>query len=716
MASIPAFAVLLLNVALSSGTDFHYKMLSGGPEEFAQHRIPNPVNTAVVGDHTALVVNFTAVRWSHVIDVDSTAGFSFAVFTTVKDAAVFLTDPTGNNIDLKDVESNFTVPIADSGLQVPGRQWNFVNPTAGTYVVSLVVSSLEQDVLRHRQQADCDGYVLVWSDSQDSLFTHTINLHTVVGADIGLSARMFDKTKTPFSEFLQTKVKPTVSVLPDRILSAKMAAVYPNGHKIAVPMKDDGTGADETANDGDYAGTISATQAGVYTLQASLTGKSGMGFFTRTQEHTITVNDAVLTFYGTAVGYVDHSSPEAPRLKLSVLVDTPDVSEAATSLLKPYAELWGFDASGTQVPVAYTECLARINRLFGIKYMDLEVDLRWLHNANISLSRGPLSLQNVYVQNADSLVPLAVANDVTVNVLGNPLTAKSNLTQVVKGPSCRRSEQALDAALKDLTVSGYDGSITPIMREGVPPRGRAGAGAYVNKSAAELVNGKVVLVHGFCADKNPFEVQAEDWTDAVYYSAAREGNPLSRSNNEFAQDVLRFVEKEGLGSFSAVGQSQGGMVILHILNYYHTGLDETTTGRKIQSIATPYLGSSALSSLKGIADLLAPDCKGPTDLTREGAVMWMTGISQANIEQTNVYRTQYKPGGLFGIGSCNELMNLVLQLPNDGVTEIVFSAPETGGNVVEPKIGYCHTADMNWDPSYWDKDRNNEMNSNAARS
>lgn len=457
---------------------------------------------------------------------------------------------------------------------------------------------------------DRSGYVLVWSDSQDSLFTHTVNLHTVVGADIGLSARMFDNTKTPFAEFLRTKVKPAVSVLPDKILSARLAAIYPNGHKMVVPMTDDGTGADETANDGDYAGTVKATQAGVYTLQASLTGKSGMGFFTRTQEHTITVNDPVLTFYGTAVGYVDNSSPEAPRLKLSVLVDTPDVSEAATSVLKPYAELWGFDASGTQVPVAYAECLARINRFLGIKYLDLEVDLRWLHNANVTLSSGQLTLQNLYVQNADSLVPLAVANDIHVTVLSGPISVKSNLTQVIRGPSCRQSEQALDAALEELTTTGYDGTVTAIMREGVPPKGRAGAGAYVNKSAAELVNGKVVLVHGFCADKNPFEVQAEDWTDAVFYSAAREGNPLSRSNNEFAQDVLRFVEKEGLGSFSAVGQSQGGMTILHILNYYHTGLDETTTGRKIQSIATPYLGSSALSSLKGIADLLARECHG----------------------------------------------------------------------------------------------------------
>lgn len=51
------------------------------------------------------------------------------------------------------------MPIADSGMKVPGRQWNFVNPTPGTYVVSLVVSSLEQNVLKHRQQADCDGTI-----------------------------------------------------------------------------------------------------------------------------------------------------------------------------------------------------------------------------------------------------------------------------------------------------------------------------------------------------------------------------------------------------------------------------------------------------------------------------------------------------------------------------------------------------------------------------
>lgn len=31
----------------------------------------------------------------------------------------------------------------------------------------------------------------------------------------------------------------------------------------------------------------------------------------------------------------------------------------------------------------------------------------------------------------------------------------------------------------------------------------------------------------------------------------------------------------------------GGLVILNMLNYFHTGLDEITTGRKIQSIASP---------------------------------------------------------------------------------------------------------------------------------
>jgi pimeloyl-ACP methyl ester carboxylesterase len=292
------------------------------------------------------------------------------------------------------------------------------------------------------------------------------------------------------------------------------------------------------------------------------------------------------------------------------------------------------------------------------------------------------------------------------------------------------------------------------MRDGTPP---------VRNTTAPRVDGKILLVHGFCADKNPFEVQASDWTDAVFYDGAKAGHAKSRSNNKFTEDVVSFIESQNLGTFSAVGQSQGGLVILHMLNYYHTGLDEITTGRKIQSIASPYvtcpypflsralglmslvaarwfgnfhvpshgveaishrtchfhslryLGNTALTSLGDLAEILYPECAPPADMGRSGAEAWIAGISQTNIDQMNIYRTQYDKGGLFGNGWCNTIMNTLLENPNDGIVEVVYSAPLTATNVFPVKVGWCHKEDMNWPPSFWDKDRNAEMNLAAGR-
>lgn len=81
----------------------------------------------------------------------------------------------------------------------------------------------------------------------------------------------------------------------------------------------------------------------------------------------------------------------------------------------------------------------------------------------------------------------------------------------------------------------------------------------------------------------------------------------------------------------------------------------------------------------------------------------------------NIYRTQYDKGGLFGNGWCNTIMNTLLENPNDGIVEVVYSAPLTATNVFPVKVGWCHKEDMNWPPSFWDKDRNAEMNLAAGR-
>ncbi len=62
------------------------------------------------------------------------------------------------------------------------------------------------------------------------------------------------------------------------------------------------------------------------------------------------------------------------------------------------------------------------------------------------------------------------------------------------------------------------------MRQGVaPPRSSNATNA-----------GKLILLHGYCADKNPFATYPDDWTDALFYYR---GEPVSMSHDEYAQFV-----------------------------------------------------------------------------------------------------------------------------------------------------------------------------------
>jgi hypothetical protein len=73
------------------------------------------------------------------------------------------------------------------------------------------------------------------------------------------------------------------------------------------------------------------------------------------------------------------------------------------------------------------------------------------------------------------------------------------------------------------------------------------------------------------------------------------------THDEFAQNVVQFAADNGLASFGLVGHSQGGIVTLHVLNYYHTGLDAAVGARKIQSLASPFRGNSAAGCTADLA-------------------------------------------------------------------------------------------------------------------
>jgi len=220
------------------------------------------------------------------------------------------------------------------------------------------------------------------------------------------------------------------------------------------------------------------------------------------------------------------------------------------------------------------------------------------------------------------------------------------------------------------------------------------------------LNFKVTLVHGYCAGSNPFPIG--DFTNAVQFNG---GLGVSLSNDEFSRRVITFLNAQQINSTSLIAHSQGGMVSVHTYNYYVTALDNAVgvKQRIMQSVGTPYQGSTLAGSAAGLGQIFGIGCGSNTDLSTAGAKIWLTDISVASRQQVNFYFTQYQTGGI--INSCSTAANLILKWPNDGTTETEFAVLVYGNNQAgNPLKGWCHTTNMNHPPQCTDSSRNNVMN------
>jgi len=186
------------------------------------------------------------------------------------------------------------------------------------------------------------------------------------------------------------------------------------------------------------------------------------------------------------------------------------------------------------------------------------------------------------------------------------------------------------------------------------------------------------------------------------------------SNDIFAKKVASFAESQGLTGYSAVGYSQGGMVISHLANYYWSGLDLPKNGRVLQSLVTPYLGNSAAGTTASLGKLFGVGCGPVTDLTKDGANLWVVGITSDLRSMVYYYYVSFDQNKLLN-KYCNAATNLFLEKPNDGVVE-VSCAKLTGANDCGITQGQCHTTGMHYPAAYTDHSRNQKMNSFAARS
>ena len=206
-----------------------------------------------------------------------------------------------------------------------------------------------------------------------------------------------------------------------------------------------------------------------------------------------------------------------------------------------YTEVWGTDVNGTEKAVCWISGLTDIqldNSTEDDKYFnghfDIEMDTNWMV---ITEALFPLHFRNFSIEETSGFVEL-VQND-RMEIDHDPW--------LLMWATNKRPEEV---------------KITREMMEGYNPA------LYNSEQAA--ADSKLLLVHGYCSSGNAFPT--DEFTDyAVFKDYKR-----SRSTDQFAQLIDQYARSQDINAYSIVAHSQGGMAALHLLTYYHSGLELTT--------------------------------------------------------------------------------------------------------------------------------------------
>lgn len=470
---------------------------------------------------------------------------------------------------------------------------------------------------------------------------------------------------------LSDRVLPLVARLEGAVGAASGEALVETvGLRWAEPLHDDGRHADGAAGDGVFGAWVGPLAAGPARVHVRMTARAGSGAdCVRTAHHAFEVEEPAVVLAGWATSEV----LDAQRLGIEIALQPL----AGLRRLHLSAEVWGPDARGVQVPVAWLSHIGLPAETYGTTSLALHLDGRWLARAGTA---GPLELRRVRVQDPDS------------HVLFDEL------------PVIALPVGALPSA-----ASGPAGPITPDMLMGAPPPGSppgpaspaafgTAAGTAAGLLAQALPRSKwqraLMLSHGYCSSGNVWP--PADFSEPKLVFLDPNAN---RSNDAFAQLIAAAgADKD---SFGFVGHSQGGLAALHLLTYYHSGLDFAIGPRRIQSVASPYQGTP-LASLGFFA------CGVNNDMTTSGAPLWLSGIPNWARSQVFYWTTQNSGS------ACNFFTNLLLASPNDGTVER-DRGQLPGANSMGHVSGWCHTTGMSNPANTTDHVRNQQMNATAAR-
>ncbi|HSH04445.1 MAG TPA: conditioned medium factor [Anaerolineae bacterium] len=633
----------------ASATDM--KQVAAPPSDFAQLQMPDAAEAGVRSQAAMVPVTLEMGKdglwhWQGELGVDASQEASLMVFAPEAGSwELTVQRPNDKSVSLKDssrladVQHQVTSLSLGEEAGYPADVYLFDRPQAGMWQVAVTATGANA-----KSGEAIDGYIVVSTDSSYQAFSHLAHYNLLVGNQIGFVSYVYDARANG-----ETGV-PTATA--NVIREASLVVTGPNGDQSKYNMV--------AGRDGQFRADFVAREAGDYTAQVMLKGVSPEGLpFLRTSEHVFPVIDSDLTIARDAV---QGRNIGDGIMQLDVMV----ASSKALATVQVAAEVWGQDAAGNPVAVAWLSGLVSPEARGDQYALPLNLDARWIALAD---AKGPFELRNVRIQNVDNHIPMATMKALDVETGRLPWVAYRNINSISEDMMMGQRPEAL-------------------------------------KSTANAASGaKLMLVHGYCSGS---VWPTGDFTGEIVFA----DHDKNRSHDAFARLIDTFGDNNA-SSFGVVAHSQGGAASLHLYTYYWSGLDNASGSRLIQSVGTPYQGTALAGNLAILGDIFGAGCGTNFDLTYDGASLWLSNIPSWARSKVYYSTTSFNTRW-WAYDYCHIATDPFLSDPDDGTTE-KWSGQLSGANNMGHKKGWCHTNGMRDTAQYYDSGRNSNMNSYASR-
>jgi len=638
--SLSIVSCLLLAAPLAHAQNIVPKQLAGPPSEFANMAPANLADAAIYSKSALLPITMNA---------DKAGGFSAHVdFPVEGENARFLVFAGGAldwNVSMRSPKGG--AEKAATALATDYHQADFgmgsINHPAGYYEFDGLQKGNWNLKLSAASKAQAHGFVLIEGESSTQLVSYQTHGRQLVGEKMGFVASLYADGEKGAS----------FGKAAGSVGSAALRVTEPNGDIQEFAMFDDGMHADGSANDGIFGGDFVMDKAGQYLAQVTVRGSNSRGVaIVRSAEHPFPVLASGLQVSATKANAIGVSDG---RLDLRV----PVSGEKAQQHYRAYAEVWGSDAQGNAVPVAWVSGMTTPDK----GSIGFGLDTRWV---SLAAAKAPFELRNLRIEDPDYFVTVASADKLALNV---------GTLKAIK-PSSIVVDEAMTMGERPASINADKG-----------------------------VGKRLLLVHGYCS--GGVWPAAQFGTSSVFAD-----NNQNRTHDEFARLIQSFGAT--WNSFGVVAHSQGGAASLHLYHYYWSGLDNATGSRLIQSVGTPYQGTNLSGILAAMGNWFGVGCGTNNNMTYSGASSWLAGIPNSSRAKVNYHTTSFRLTNWYTNDFCQFATDLVLTDPEDGTTE--QAKGQVPGAVNRGHVtGQCHTAGMRDLQQTLDSGRNSTMNSTAAR-